>query len=260
MINKLFGTPQPSPESPIRLYYDPISTTSRPVLLFLAEHALPLEKIVVSLMEGDQKSDEYAVINPNRAVPALVDEDLVIGEGSAILKYLADLAGSPTYPLDLKERARINAMMDWFNTGFAKDLHAGYCFPQMFAHHRFEHPSVQSAVMKRGLENGRRWLSVLNDHYLAHESGFLLGREISLADYLGAAYLSVGEAVDFDLSPWPRVAAWMERMRARPSWDEVHPAFDGLVAGIREIRRSAVWTPMGRAAFNWPPRPATQCA
>ena len=260
MINHLFGTVRESSQSTIRLYHDPISTSSRPVLLFLAEHALGVEKIVVSLMEGDQKRAEFAAINPNQAVPALVHDDLVIGEGSAILKYLADLAGSPTYPLDLKARARINAMMDWFNTGFSRDLNAGYCYLQMFAHHRFDQPSVQSAVMKRGLENGRRWLAILNDHYLAHELGFLLGREISLADYFGAACLSVGEAVDFDLSPWPRIAAWMERMRARPSWREVHPAFEGLVEAIREIRRSAIWTPMGRAAFNWNARPATECA
>ena len=244
----------------IKLYHDPISTTSRPILLFLAEHDLPVEKIVVSLAEGEQKRGEYAAINPNQAVPALVDGDLVIGEGSAILKYLADLAGSPAYPLDLKARARINAMMDWFNTGLSKDLHWHYCYLQMFAHHRFENPTAQSAVTRRGLERARRWLTILDDHYLAHGGGFLVGRQISLADYLGAVYLGVCDAVDFDLSGWPRVAAWLERMRARPSWAQVHVAFDGLVAAIRDQRRAQVWTPMGRAAFTVGSRPATRCA
>ena len=244
----------------IKLYHDPISTTSRPILLFLAEHDLPVEKIVVSLMEGEQPRVDYAAINPNQSVPALVDDDLVIGEGSAILKYLADLAGSPAYPLDLKVRARINAMMDWFNTGLSKDFNWHYCYPQMFAHHRFENPAVQSSVMRRGLERSRRWLVILDDHYLAHGGAFLLGSQISLADYLGAACLSVGEAVDFARSPWPRVAAWMERMRARPSWAEVHPPFSGLADAVRELRRAGVWTPLGRTAFTMAARPATRCA
>ena len=244
----------------IKLYHDPISTTSRPILLFLAEHDLPVEKVVVSLMEGEQRGEDYAAINPNQAVPALIDDDLVIGEGSAILKYLADLAGSPAYPLDLKQRARINALMDWFNTGLSKDFNWHFCYLQMFAHHRFENPAVQSAVMRRGLERSKRWLTILDDHYLAHGGQFLLGRQISLADYLGAACISVGEAVDFDLSPWPRVAAWMERMRARPSWTEVHIAFSGLVDALRELRRAEVWNPLGRTAFTVGPRPATRCA
>jgi len=244
----------------IKLYHDPISTTSRPILLFLAEHDLPVEKVVVSLMEGEQRSEGYAAINPNQTVPALVDDDLVIGEGSAILKYLADLAGSPAYPLDLKLRARINALMDWFNTGLSKDFNWQYCYLQMFAHHRFENPAVQSAVMRRGLERSKRWLNILDDHYLAHGSPFLLGRQISLADYLGAACVSVGEAVDFDLSPWPRVTAWMERMRARASWIEVHFAFSGLVDALRGLRRAEVWNPLGRTAFTVGPRPATRCA
>ena len=244
----------------IKLYHDPISTTSRPILLFLAEHDLPVEKIVVSLMDGEHRREEYTAINPNQAVPVLVDDDLAIGEGSAILKYLADLASSPTYPLDLKARARINAMMDWFNTGLSKDLNWQYCYLQMFAHHRYENPTVQTAVMRRGLERAKSWLSILDANYFGHGGDFLLGRQISLADYLGAAYLSVAEAVDFDLSPWPRVAAWMDRMRARPSWAEAHPAFDRLVAAIRELRHAQVWTPMGRAAFAVGTRPATRCA
>jgi glutathione S-transferase len=244
----------------IKLYHDPISTTSRPILLFLAEHDLPVEKVVVSLMEGEQRREEYAAINPNQAVPALVDDDLAIGEGSAILKYLADLAGSAAYPLDLKLRARINALMDWFNTGFSKDFNWHYCYLQMFAHHRFENPAVQSAVMRRGLERSKRWLTVLDDHYLAHGGPFLIGRQISLADYLGAACVGVGDAVEFDLSPWPRVAAWMERMRTRPSWAEVHPAFSGLVDALLELRRAEVWNPLGRTAFTVRPRPATRCA
>ena len=233
----------------ITLYHDPISTTSRAVLLFLAEHDLEVELVKVSLSSGEHRSREYATLNPNQAVPTLVDGDLVIGECSAILKYLADVAQSPAYPLDLKARARINAMMDWFNTGFSKDFNYNYVYPQIFPHHRIENPGAQAAVQRRGLENGRCWLSILEDCTLDDGRDYLLGDAITIADYLGAACLSASEAIDFNLSPWPRVAAWLERMRSRPSWDEVFADFHGLVASVRHMRSNAVWTPVGRLAF-----------
>ena len=58
--------------------------------------------------------------------------------------------------------------------------------------------------------------------------------DLSIADYLGAAYIGLSQAVAFDLTPWPNVAAWMARMRARPVWDEVHAAFYGFAASRRE--------------------------
>src|SRR4051812_27597816 len=101
----------------MQIYLDPISTTSRGVLLFLAEHSMTVEIVPVSLFQGEHLAPAYAVLNPNKAVPTLKDGDFVLSECSAILKYLADACGSPAYPADLRRRARVNQAMDWFNTG-----------------------------------------------------------------------------------------------------------------------------------------------
>src|SRR5271165_5691506 len=71
----------------MKLYMNPVSTASRPIYLFLAEHHIPAEVITVSLLKGEQLTPDYAKINPNKAVPVLVEEDFVLTESSAILKY-----------------------------------------------------------------------------------------------------------------------------------------------------------------------------
>lgn len=221
----------------MKLYQDPISTTSRPVLLFLAEHELPVELVHVDLMNGGQRDPAYTALNPNAAVPVLVDGDLVLPESSAILKYLADVAMSPTYPGDLKKRARINSMMDWFHTGVSREFGYHYVYPSAFPMHRFASPAAQAEIQKRGRDGFERMFAVLDARLAGH--AFVCGDELTIADYLGAVHLGMGDLIDFDFTPWPNIVAWLERMKARPSWGEVHAAFYGLAAMLRDLQRQA---------------------
>ena len=86
----------------MKLYMHPVSMTSRPVRLFIAESGINVDEQVVDLFTGEHYKEPYASLNPNRLVPMLEDGDLRLTESSAILKYLADKVGSPAYPKDLK--------------------------------------------------------------------------------------------------------------------------------------------------------------
>src|SRR5688572_30964315 len=96
----------------MKLYMHPVSTTSRPVRLFIAESKIPVEEQVVDILTGEHHKDAYKALNPNKMVPMLEDGDLRLTESSAILKYLADKANSPAYPKDLKQRAKVNELLD----------------------------------------------------------------------------------------------------------------------------------------------------
>src|ERR1700741_3032894 len=87
----------------MKLYADPISTTCRPVLL-AAETGTHMELHVVDLFSGAHMKPEFAAINPNCAVPTLADDDFVLTESSAILKYVADKIGSPPHSPNPKIR------------------------------------------------------------------------------------------------------------------------------------------------------------
>jgi glutathione S-transferase len=127
----------------MKLYMHPVSMTSRPVRLFIAESGLEVEEQLVDLMTGEHHQEPYASLNPNRLVPMLEDGDLRLTESSAILKYLADKTSSPLYPKDLQARAKVNEMMDWFNTNFYRDFGYGLAYPQLFPHYKRPEEQVQ---------------------------------------------------------------------------------------------------------------------
>lgn len=221
----------------MKLYADPVSTTCRPILMFLHDHPLDVELVTVSLFAGENQAEAYAAINPNRAVPALVDGDFVLTEGSAILKYLAEIAGA-AYPAEPRARARTHQWMDWFNTGLYRDLGYNYVYALALPHYRFDNPTTQADTLARGAEKAAKWLGVLDRHGLA-DSVFLGGDEPSIADYLGASYVTLGDWIGMDYSPYPNVARWLTAMRARPCWTETHDAFDALVAQARAAQAEA---------------------
>lgn len=97
----------------MKLYYHPVSTTSRPIMLLAADDGIALDYEVVDLFTGAHLQPQYSGINPSQQVPLLEDDGFRLSESSAILKYLAEKTGSPTYPRDIRERARINEVMDW---------------------------------------------------------------------------------------------------------------------------------------------------
>jgi glutathione S-transferase len=210
-------------------------------MMLAAEAGIPLELEPVDLMAGEHLSERFAAVNPNRLVPVLEEEDgFRLTESSAILKYLAEKSGSPAYPTEPRARARVNELMDWFNTGFYRDFGYGLVYPQVMPHMGFEEPAAQAAVLRKAREMAERHFAVLNEHLLRDDEGpFLDGAERpSLADYLGIAYASIGEMVGFDFSRWPRVRRWVAAMRARPCWS-VNAAFEGWRDAVLAQRAAA---------------------
>ena len=64
----------------MKLYYHPISTTSRPVMLFAAESGIALDMQVVDLFTGEHFQAPYEAINPNHLIPVLEDGDFRLTE------------------------------------------------------------------------------------------------------------------------------------------------------------------------------------
>jgi len=218
----------------MKLYYHPVSTTSRPIVLFATESGIDLEYELVDLFTGAQYKPEYAAINPNNQVPVLEDGDFRLTESSAILKYLADKAGSPAYPKDLRERARVNERMDWFNTGFYRDFSYGFIYPQIFPFLKRSDPMVQSATVEWGKEHAGKWLKVLDENIIGPRNGYVCGDRITIADYLGAVMIAGGDVIECNFARFPNIMRWRNNMKALKSWDRVHEGFNNaLVAPNR---------------------------
>ncbi|HSM40432.1 MAG TPA: glutathione S-transferase family protein [Afifellaceae bacterium] len=218
----------------MKLYMHPVSITSRPVRLLIAEKGLDVEEEVVDLMTGAHHQEPFISVNPSRLVPVLEDGDLRLTESSAILKYLADRFDLPEYPKELKTRAMVNEAMDWFNTNFYRDWGYNLCYPQLYPHHRRPSEEGQQATLQWGAEKSAFWLQVLNDHWLGRGTAYLVGDRITIADYLGAGITALGEMVRYDFGKYPNVRAWLDRVESLENWSKVSESIDGYAASLKD--------------------------
>lgn len=216
------------------LYYHPVSTASRPILHFCAEAGIDFEPIIVDLMTGEHFKQPYAAVNPNCMVPVIDDEGFVLTESSTILKYLADKFESPAYPRSLQTRARINELMDWFNSNLYREYGYHLIYPQLLPHHRRQPEVTNRATVEWGRVQSNILLQTLNDHYLGRGNTCLCGNSVTLADYFGAAILSLGEIIGIDFSGYPNIDRWLKVIKAMPSWIAINEAHDGFVASMKE--------------------------
>jgi len=224
----------------MKLYMHPVSMTSRPVRLFIAENAIPCEEQIVDLMTGEHLKEPYAAINPNKLVPVLEDGDLRLTESSAILKYLAEKTGSLAYPKDLKKRAKVNEMMDWFNTNFYRDFGYGMAYPQIFPHHKRPTDAVQTATVAWGAERAKNWLGILNDYWIGPNKQYVTGDEITIADYFGSCLVTLGEVIRCDFTAYPNVNRWLGNMKKLKTWNKINEALYGLASAVKDLPFVAV--------------------
>jgi glutathione S-transferase len=216
----------------MKLYHHPASTTSRPVMLFAAENRVPLELQVVDLFTGEHYQAPYEAVNPNHLVPVLEDGAFRLTESSAILKYLADKAGSPLYPKDLQSRARVNERMDWVNTQLCRDFAYGFVYPQIFSFHKRRSDEAQQATLQWGKERAQGWIKVLDQHLLGLGNAYLCGDAMTIADYYAAPFVALDELLGGDYAAYPNVRRWLDRMKALSTWEQVNAAIDGYGASL----------------------------
>ena len=219
----------------MKLYYHPSSTTCRPIMLLAAAEKIDLDYQLVDLFTGENYQAAFTAINPNQAVPFLIDDDFELAEGSAILKYLAEKVHAVSYPSELRARARVNERMDWFNTGLYRDLGYGFIYPQVIDGYRKGDEQAHRAHLAWSRTKAKHWLEILDQNLLGPKNRFVCGKQLTLADFMGACYVTLGEVVKLDYSVYPNVMRWLTTMKALPYWNNINrPFYDQFVGLFRE--------------------------
>jgi len=223
----------------MKLYYHPVSTTSRPVLLFIQENNLKVDTQVVDLMKGEHMQPAYAAMNPSKLVPMLEDGDFRLTESSAILKYLAEKFELPSYPKDLRTRARVNERMDWINTQLCRDLAYGLVYPQIFPFHKRPSDEQQKGQLAWAQERAKGWMKILDESLIGKQK-YLCGDQITIADYFASSFVSLAEFIRADFGPYPNLKRWYERMKGLKTWNKVHEVFYGFAGSMKDARFEVV--------------------
>src|SRR5215510_1363043 len=107
----------------MKLYINPMSPNVRRVRLTAAVLGLQLEEKKLDFAKGEQKNPEYLALNPNGAVPTLVDGDFVLTESRAIMQYLASKKPeSGLFPSAQQARADVIRWQFWDASHFSPQL------------------------------------------------------------------------------------------------------------------------------------------
>ncbi len=215
----------------ITLYFNPVSTGSLAVQMFLAETKVAYEAKPVDLMTGAQHQPAFKAVNPRSLVPVLVDGDFVLTESAAILQYLADKYESPAYPRDPRQRARIHERMGWTSTEVVRELGYHLIYPQLLPHHARPAGAAQDATLAWGKEKAEHQLALFDQHAIGANK-FVCGDTLTIADYFVAEPLYLGTKIGCGYKKYPNIERWLTTMRALPSWAEVHAVVDGFGAHI----------------------------
>jgi glutathione S-transferase len=192
----------------MRLYFKPgaCSLSSR---IVLTELGLAYESSKVDTATGrTEAGDDYRAINPKGYVPALgLGNGDVLTENPAILQYLADSNPHADLapPAGTLERARLQ---EWLNFT-SSELHKA--FSPFFAGRALDEDEKRGAHealvrriddVERGLSDGR---------------SYALGNNFSVADAYLFVVLNWCSFIGVDLQRWPHVAAFVQRVAARPA-------------------------------------------
>src|SRR3954447_12801204 len=107
----------------MKLYHNPLSPNVRRVRLTAAVLGISLDEHKVDFAKGEHKTPEYLALNPNGAVPTLVDGDFVLTESRAIMQYLAaKRPESGLLPREERARAEVTRWQFWDASHFSPHL------------------------------------------------------------------------------------------------------------------------------------------
>src|SRR5438105_8711103 len=98
----------------IKIWGRNTSVNVQKVMWAVGELGLPHERIDVGGAFGKNKEAAYLAMNPNGLVPTLEEDDFLLWESNAIVRYLAAKYGAGKLePGDPRARARASSWMDW---------------------------------------------------------------------------------------------------------------------------------------------------
>ena len=207
----------------MRLLGRKTSVNVQKVLWAIEELGISCEREDLGGMYGGLDTADYAAINPNRRVPALIDSDLVMWESNAILRYLCSAYGGGALAgATAVARARADMWMEWFQNN---------CYAHFIG---IFYQTVRLPVSLRdpGELNRLRVslgtnFELLNTHLTTHR--YVAGDHFSMGDIVVGASLYRYYTMEIDRPDLPELAAYYSRLEQRtPYRDSVMTSYESL--------------------------------
>ena len=192
----------------LKVYGDYNSGNCYKIKLMLHLLGLEYQWFAVDILKGETETPEFLAKNPNGKVPVLELEDgTCLWESNAILNYLAD--GSEFLPTEPRLRTQV---LQW--QFFEQYSHEPYIAVARFIQFYLGLPQERLEEYRTLQKRGYKALDVMEQQLV--RTPYLVGDQYSIADVTLYAYTHVADQGGFDLSGYPGIQAWLQRVASHP--------------------------------------------
>ncbi|MBG1260568.1 glutathione S-transferase family protein [Nostoc commune] len=200
----------------LRLYDFLPSGNGYKIRLLLTQLGMPFERIELNILKGETRTPEFLSKNPNGKIPIIeIEPGKYLAESNAILVYLSE--GTEFLPYDRFLRAQV---LQWLC--FEQYSHEPFIATSRFWISILGKTEEYSEAIKQKHEPGYAALSLMEKHLTSYT--FFVGERYTIADITLFAYTHVANEGGFDLTEFPAIQAWIERVKAQPRYISITQA------------------------------------
>ncbi len=198
----------------LKVYGRANSINVQKVMWTVAELGLAHQRHDVGGQFGGNEQPWFRALNPNGTIPVIDDDGTVAWESNAIVRYLAGRYGEGgLWPRDPGERARADMWMDWQQGTVLPAMH-----PVFWNLIRTPEDQRDMAAVDAGVQRLDKAFAIL-DGWLA-ERPYVAGDALTMGDIPLGATTYRWYSLPIARAEVPHVAAWYERLQARPAFRE----------------------------------------
>ena len=182
------------------------------VMWVVAELGLEYTRHNVGGSFGGLVTEAYGALNPNRTIPTINDNGLVLWESNAIIRYLSRTYGRGSlWPEDPKSVAQADQWMEWYKVNVMPMLMQAFF------------GLVRTAKEKRDLQQvaeharavGQK-MQILEQHLNGQQ--FVVGNTLTMGDIITGAFTHKFFTLDIERPELPNVQAWYARLCEREAY------------------------------------------
>ncbi|CAE6753223.1 glutathione S-transferase family protein [Paraburkholderia nemoris] len=190
-----------------KLYDFELSGSCYKVRLLANILGLKYDAAPVDFVNKEHKTSKYTDLNPFGEIPIFEDGDLRLRDAQAIMVYIASKYDKDNtwYPNTPEAMGRIN---QWLSTGGGEVMNAAGARLVKILNYPLDLEKLQAGA--------NRVFKILDDH-LADREWLELGHP-TIGDIACFPYTALAGEGGIDLTPYPNVLAWIERVKQIPGF------------------------------------------
>eukprot|EP01094_Clydonella_sp_ATCC50884_P015494 TRINITY_DN26084_c0_g1_i1.p1 TRINITY_DN26084_c0_g1~~TRINITY_DN26084_c0_g1_i1.p1 ORF type:complete len:520 (+),score=127.22 TRINITY_DN26084_c0_g1_i1:144-1703(+) len=240
-----------------QLIHYPFTSATRAVWLFLKELKIPCTFIKMAKPLVAPNLDQSLVPDieamPAENFPVFIAKGIMVSGVHSILRYLCQTyvtCGGAWYPVEPVIRSKVDMYLEWHQNNLQPLTNAILLLTTEFDAHTCVaptiavNPRVNSMELSEIASTMKSYLGSLNylENFFLASNPYLAGDFVSIADIVAAAEIALCKVFETDLTSYPRLLGWFERMQEElvqwPVQEEDYTRFHAKVRDRQDKKKA----------------------